>query len=144
RPGADAIIKVSTINGGELTIGGFGGTGVTMAGGPNNVLHVSWNVWRYMLDGDFKAGPVDINFLPGSFDETTPARGPPVTGTYTSTLFTKSFTVVGTTADLVRTVPASGNVPETIVGLGGSSIGRDLINGYGYLEVRFNPTGGNA
>jgi hypothetical protein len=144
RPGADAIIKVSTINGGEFTIGGFGGSGVTPGTGTNNVLHVSGNVWRFLLDGDFKAGPVDITFQAGSFDETTPARGPPVTGTYSNTEFIKSFTVVGTTADLVRTVSANGDVPETVVALGGSTIGRDLINGYGYLEVRFNPTSGNA
>jgi len=58
--------------------------------------------------------------------------------------FTRSFTVAGTTADLVRTIPANGDTPETVVALGGSTVGKDVINGLSYLEVTFRPTNGNT
>src|SRR2546428_4763720 len=94
-----------------------------------------------MAHGDFRPGTVEVQFQQNTWDE-NPARGPPGTGFNAQS--TRSFTVAGATADLVRTIPAHGDTPETVVALGGSTVGKDVVNGLGYLEVRFRPTSGNT
>ncbi|HEX6130266.1 MAG TPA: hypothetical protein VF044_00950, partial [Actinomycetota bacterium] len=121
----------------EFTLGGFGGTGIGFAGGPQG-LHLGGGVFRFMLDGDLRPGEVVVSFNANSWDDNG-ARGPPVG---TNRAFTQTFSVVGATADLVRTIPAAGDQPERVVALGGGSIGLDVINGLGYLEVTFRPSSG--
>src|SRR3954452_16638200 len=98
-----------------------------------------------MLTGDFRPGQVDLNFIQNHWDQYS-ARGPPpaTPGTGFNAQFTLSFNVVGATADLVRTIPATATAPETVVALGGSTVGLDVINAIGYIEVRFRATSGNT
>src|SRR4029079_2663122 len=57
--------------------------------------------------------------------------------------FTSSFLVAGATGELVRTIPAHADQPETVVTLAGAGVGADVLNGLGYIEVRFRPSNGN-
>jgi hypothetical protein len=65
--------------------------------------------------------------------------------------FSQIFSVEGTTADLVKRIMVpvvdgdgepTGAEEETVVALNGRGIGRDTINGHGYLEVTFQASGG--
>jgi len=138
---AGHLLDAGTIGGNEFLLGGFGGSSVTAGGSKFEVVPVGDNVFRFMAHGDFRPGTVEVQFQQNTWDE-NPARGPPGTGF--NAAFTRTFSVVGTTADLVRTIPANGDTPETVVALGGSTVGKDVINGLGYLEVSFRPTSGNT
>jgi hypothetical protein len=143
--GTDAALVLTSINGNEFALSGTGATGFSGGTFSPTAIYLGNNVWRYLLSGDFRAGQVDVTFAAGSFDAKTPARGPPASQTTISNAeFKNSFAVVGATADLVRTIPATADAPETVVAMGGTTVGRDVINGLGYLSVRFTPTSGNA
>ncbi|MFZ0040303.1 MAG: hypothetical protein WAK93_03285, partial [Solirubrobacteraceae bacterium] len=57
---------------------------------------------------------------------------------------TETFTVNGATAQLVNTIPGTNGAPSTVVSLVGGSIGSDVINSRGYIEITFTPTHGNT
>src|SRR5204862_6677912 len=81
-------------------------------------IPLSGNVCRFLLRGDFRPGNVAVNFTQNKW--ATLARGPPTTGGF-NLAFTRSFDVVGATADLVRTVTDQNG--DKLVPLAGSSVG---------------------
>ncbi|MFL5757719.1 MAG: hypothetical protein ACJ77N_15690, partial [Chloroflexota bacterium] len=107
----------------EFTISGFGvqttptAFSWTFGGTIFNAMNLGGGVFRFLFDGDFRPGQVDVNFTANSWDEQD-ARGPPSTGF--NNAFTRSFTIVGATADLTRTVPGQNGAGDTQVALGGS------------------------
>ena len=137
QAGAGQALDPNSIGGDELAIGGFGGSGVTVWNGSTPAVQVSSNTWRFLLSGDdFRPGTVVLTFDHSKFYD---SRGPPSPAYET----TQSFTVVGATADLTRTVTDANGDPTTVT-LGGASVGLDALNGTGYLEVTFRPTSGAA
>ena len=124
----------------NFAFGGFGGTGVAFSSGPQG-LNLGNGVFRFMVSTDFRPGEVEVIFNANSWDE-NPARGPPAGTTGFNRGFTQRFNVVGATADLVRTIPAAGATPESVVALGGSTVGSTTINAAGYLEVVFRSSNG--
>ncbi|HEX4527586.1 MAG TPA: hypothetical protein VH108_12695 [Gaiellaceae bacterium] len=147
-PGYTADSRTILDAGNEFAFGGFGGSGVGFWGGNGKVLQVGDDVYRFMLTGDFRPGEVDLNFIQNTWDQYS-GRGPPTASTPApgpgfNAQFSLSFNVVGATADLVRTIPATATAPETVVALGGATIGQDVINAIGYVEVRFHATSGNS
>ena len=135
-PSAGHVIKMSSIDGDEIRLSGFGAAGVTLSGG--SPTWVGGNTWRYTLNGAFRVGPVTVTFVAGSFDELTPSRGPPPYDV------TQTFLVTGSTGDVVHTVPETSTTPETVVGVAGAALGLDLMNRLKYLEIRFKATAGHA
>ena len=91
--------------------------------GSGNAIKVGATTFRYLLTGSFIPGQVDVLFNEGTWDDTS-ARGPPSSNP-ANLAITETFSVAGSTADLVRTLPAHGDVPETIVALGGGEVGKD-------------------
>ena len=130
----------ATIGGDELDLFGVGAGNFTSTGNIP-VIRVGSDTWRYMLAGDFAPGAVEVRFAEDTWRSKPPSTGPPAIG---NLAFSRAFLVAGATADLVRTIPATATADEKIVALGGAAIGRDLINGLGYLEVTFRPSSGNA
>ena len=131
------IVDLGTL-GDEFSIGGFGGAGVALRTTDHPVLSLGNGVYRFMLDGTFRPGAVDVDFQANTWNF-APARGPPGNLASTST-----FLVAGASGELVRTIPASGDKPETVVTLAGAGVGADVLNGLGYIEVRFRPSSGNS
>ncbi|PYQ00803.1 MAG: hypothetical protein DMF83_27255, partial [Acidobacteria bacterium] len=140
-PSAGSTLVTSSIDGRELAFTGFGGSGVTLTTGAP--LHVSDRTFRYLLTGDFIAGEVTVNF---AADQWTDSGG------IKNRAFTQTFTVQGTRGDLVKrtmvpVLDANGNPTgtqtEVITSLNGRTIGKQTINGLGYLEVAFQASGGN-
>ena len=91
----------ASIDGNEFALAGFGaGSGFQFS--PDlKAVHLGGNVWRFMLIGSFVPGDVVVSFAANTWDE-NPARGPPGY----NLAFTQSFSVVGSTADLVPRSPA--------------------------------------
>ena len=118
----------------NFAFAGFGGTGVAFSSGPQG-LNLGNGVFRFMDSSDFRPGEVEVVFNPNSWDE-NPARGPPAGTTGFNRGFTQRFNVVGATVDLVRTIPAAGTTPESVVALGGSTVGSTTINGGGLPRGR--------
>ncbi len=129
-PGAGRYLVLGSIGGNEiLSIGGFGGAGVSVTSDPLKAVHVGGGVFRFMLAGQFLPGEVLVNYAAGSWNDTA-IRGPPEDpGTPANRASTQSFSVVGATADL---------------SIGGATVGRVVLNALGYLEVTFRPTSGNT
>src|SRR5207245_2961628 len=103
----------------------------------------AFRTFRYLLTGDFIAGEVTVNF---AADQWTDSGG------IKNRAFTQTFTVQGTRGDLVKrtmvpVLDANGNPTgtqtEVITSLNGRTIGKQTINGLGYLEVAFQASGGN-
>ncbi len=134
------VLDPTKINGDEFDLFGIGAGGFSPTGALA-VVPLGGNVWRFMLDGDFAPGAVEVRFAPGTWEAKPPSTGPPAVSNLG---FSRSFLVSGATADLVRTIPATATTDERIVALGGAAIGLDLVNGRGYLEVTFRPSSGNA
>ena len=102
----------STIDGDEFTLGGFGGQRRRRGSGAQSWL--GNGTYRFLLDGDFRAGrgrrhdqPVD------TFATTAPARAPPAD--WTDTQASPSPAPPPTCPDRAR----AGDTPETVVALGG-------------------------
>ena len=125
-----------SIDGDEFTIGGFGANGISV--NSNWITALGNGLFRFGLTGQFRPGAVTIDFAEDTWDDNG-ARGPP-----TNRAFTQTFSVVGATADIVHTVTDPATQEEKVVGLGGGSIGKDVINGLGYLEISFRPSSGNV
>lgn len=126
----------------EFIIGGFGGSAVTFSDDPHNLINLGGGRFRYLLEGDFTAGDVEIHFIADQWGNGILNRA-----------FTQTFTVQGTTADLIKRIMVpvldengdpTGDEEETIVALNGRGIGQDTINENGYLEVVFRPSGENS
>ncbi|HEU4840529.1 MAG TPA: hypothetical protein VFT09_03775, partial [Ilumatobacteraceae bacterium] len=137
------LLLPGTIDGDEFAFTGFGAGSFANGTTPFAVMHVGGNVWRFLFTSQFAPGAVEVQFAEDAWEDGPPSTGPP-TATYSNLEFSRSFLVSGATADLVRTIPATDTAPERIVALGGATIGRDAINGRGYLEVTFRPSSGNA
>ena len=143
-PSLGAVLDATSIkdNGGglgdEFTFGGLGGSGLAQSNDSVKVIELGGGAFRFLLEGDFMPGDVLVTFIADKWSDNSP-RGPPG-----NLGFTQRFNVVGATADLVRTLPAHGDVPETIVALGGGEVGNDFINSRGYIEVTFRGASGNT
>ncbi len=127
------VLDLGTL-GDEISFAGFGGTGITLV--PGGVTDLGGGLYRFGLSGTFRPGQVDVILHLDKFGDNS-ARAPPVGSTET-----QSFLVTGSTGDVVSTTPGTGTTPEKVVGLSGSAIGRDLINGRHYLEITFRPSEG--
>ena len=133
----DSGLNIFTINLNHVSLGGTGQGSASIS----QVLGVGNGTYRYLIDGSFRPGEVivtlKLDLLNGGG-----ARGPPAGWTDT-----QSFSVVGTTADLVRsdTVTATdGSTSVVVTAIGGRNLGRDWFNAKHYLEVRFSGTNGYA
>jgi Ca2+-binding RTX toxin-like protein len=135
NPAAGDLFPSTLTGTNQFTVGGFGGSGVTVLQAP---IALGDNTFRFLLTGSFRPGLATLTFTPANFGG-TPARGPPPAYT-----FGESFSVVGATADLIHTIPGVGAAATQVVALGGSSIGRDTINALHYLEITFRPSSGFA
>ena len=127
-------------NGDEFTLSGLGvGTAVLLD--TDNPLHLGNNVFRYFIGGDFAVGEVDLNFTADTWSDDSGE---------TNHAFVRSYTVQGTSADLIviRTQDVDsgdGPVPtEVPTSLNGSEIGLAEINEAGFIDVTFRPTNGNT
>ena len=141
-PSAGNTFGSGAISGDEIVFGGFGGTGIAVTGTP---LALGDNTYRFLLTGTFRPGPVTVTFVADSYHDSS-SRGPPANSNdprYSNEIV-QSFTVAGATGDLVRTVPATSTTSEQTVALAGGVIGRDLLNGQHYLEIRFRASAGFA
>jgi hypothetical protein len=127
----------------EFALSGFGAAAVTvLAVEPHFVGN---NTYRYLLEGDFMPGEVSVDFAENSWQDSGDS------GVVSNRGFSQIFSVEGTTADLVKRIMVpvvdgdgepTGAEEETVVALNGRGIGRDTINGHGYLEVTFQASGG--
>ena len=139
-PGAgNTSIDLGSSDTDEFTFGGFGGSGVSVRTSDHPVIDLGNGVYRFLLNGSFRPGEVEVDFVANTWSGTS-ARGPPATPNLG---FTSTFLVAGATGELVRTIPAHGDQPETVVTLAGAGVGADVLNGLGYIEVRFRPSNGN-
>ena len=136
-PSSGFDLDPASITGDEISIGGFGGSGVSLPAARRSTSGT--NTWRFLLTGTFRVGVVEVEIHLGAFTDTS-ARGPPPA----DLSLVQTFTVTGATADLVHTVPATATEPETLIALDGAVIGVDAINGPHYLEVTFRPSSGFA
>ena len=131
-PGVGRDLVLGSIDGNEFALSGFGGSGVTVSSGPLKALHVGNNVFRFMLDGQFRPGRrgrhVHARLLerPGA---RTPGRRHPRQPWLHADLRRRRLHR--------RPRPHRPASRQAIVALGGSTIGRDALNTLGYLEVTF-------
>ena len=132
-------INAGLIGSDDIIIGGFGGAGVAVNTSITPMRLPGTNTWRYFVTGTFQPGEVTLTVNPDVLGE-TPARAPPAPSY--NLLQTLRFSVAGATADAVRTVVVG--TDSQVVALAGAAIGRDLLNGRHYLEVRFRGAGGSA
>ena len=106
------------------------------------MLDLGNGVYRFMLDGSFRPGAVDVDFQrehverrrrrAGLAGNAEPRRSPRPS---------RSPAPRPTSSARSR---RSGDQPETVVTLAGAGVGADVLNGLGYLEVTFRPSSGNA
>ncbi|MDF2435266.1 MAG: mucin9, partial [Mucilaginibacter sp.] len=139
-PASGQQIDSNTIPGtGNITLAGSGTGTVSFDSGSPNPVSLGGNVYRYLLDGSFVAGTVNLTIKANTFRSANLPRGPPWTYNLEQDL---SFTVQGPTADVVWGDPTSSTSPVT--SLNGGSVGRTVIDSAGYIEIAFNATSGQT
>src|SRR5690606_10020768 len=89
----------------EFTLGGIGGASVAFSSDELAVLDLGGGVFRYLLEGDFQPGPVEVAFIANEWKDAVRAGGPmdadEPTEPYSNRAFTQGFLVQGTSGDLV-------------------------------------------
>ncbi|HEX5858381.1 MAG TPA: hypothetical protein VFY91_09765, partial [Microbacterium sp.] len=129
--GTTYTILPGSVDGDEFVLTGAGAGGIQFL----QVVSLGGNAWRYLFEGTFGAGRVDVVFDLTKFTVSDPSRAPPA-----GTTLTQSFQVVGATGDVVHVVdddPATDVNEAATNPLAGASIGRDFLNALKYLEIRF-------
>ncbi|MBN2842484.1 MAG: SBBP repeat-containing protein, partial [Sedimentisphaerales bacterium] len=61
-----ADTRNASVNGDEISLDGEGAEGVTLKGKPK-LVDKQENIWRFVVDGAFTAGPVVLNYLSNTF-----------------------------------------------------------------------------